>query len=387
MKSVSLFTAMLTCLVSFSQPADNAKLKPFIDKFNQYMEEIKKIESGTNAKAQPATTNKISDYKSEVPVGENNNLTKLKFIADNAKRQIEHIKKRDPNYDVSKMEALLQPYFDAKQAATDKHNARIAALGFHSTDEGCYGLFQANTTTEYRPSGNAVEDEKKHAERLEAYNNKLQNILTNHMAGIENCHDYIKDRTEAAKKLFLDYKTKLAKDDSEPGTRALFREITGEATYWNAAKLLYPDIKDAAEVQQMIADFLTVSGGLNGLLGNAAVRKKERLKNLFMPKAVTDNTAIEAEFKEAFNNGGWGETIVKINLLTKEWTIVRNSLTGAILCRTQQAAIVAKQKAGNCMLYTYTIKQQYTGGGNYGSVSSYYGHDVWETEFLCENAK
>ena len=113
----------------------------------------------------------------------------------------------------------------------------------------------------------------------------------------------------------------------------------------------------------MITNFLATSGGLDGLLAKAKARKKERLKNTFMPKAVTTNPAIEAEFKEAFNNGGWGEAIIKINLLSKEWTIVKNSLTGAILCRTQQAAIVAKQKAGNCMLYTYTIKQQYAGGG------------------------
>lgn len=178
----------------------------------------------------------------------------------------------------------------------------------------------------------------------------------------------------------------MEKDDSEIGTRQLYREMVGEQTYWNAAMQLYPDLKGAAEVYKMISDFLKSSGGLNGLLAKALVRKKERLKNLFMPKAVVTNAAIEAEFKEAFNNGGWGETIVKINLLSREWTVVRNSITGVIICRTQQAAIVAKQKAGNCALYTYIIKQQYTGSG-YSNISSYYGHDVWELEFLCENVK
>jgi hypothetical protein len=385
MKSIILLLTFCSSSFLMAQPTTNAKLKPFIDKFWQYMDEIKKVESGAKA-GNTGVGNKNLEIRSELPVGNDDNTTKLKIIADNAKKQIEHIKKRDPNYDVSKMEAMVQPYIDAKKAEVDTHNARIDASNFHSTDEGCYGLFKANTTTEYRTSGNPAEDEKKHTDQLEAYNKRLQNILANHLAGIEACHNYINDRTEAGTKRFLEYKAKLEKDDSEAGTRYIYREIIGEESYWNAAKQLYPDIKGAAEVHQLIKNFLIAEGGLDGLLAKAKAKKKERLKNTFMPKAVTTDVVIEAEFKEAFNNGGWGETIVKINLLNKEWTIVRNSLTGVIICRTQQAAIVAKQKAGNCILYTYTIKQPYTGSG-FSNVSSYYGHDVWETEFLCENAK
>lgn len=386
MKSVFLVFALTVCSPSFAQPADNPKLKPFIDKFWQYMDEIKKVEASGTSKSQPSSANKNTEYKSEVPVGSDDNITKLKIIADNAKKQIEHIKKRDPGYDVSKMEALVQPYIDAKQAQVDANNARVAALVFHGTDDGCHGLFQNATTTDFNPSGDLQEAIKKHIVQLEDYNKRLDNILKNRMAGVENCHDYIKENTEEGEKRFNKFKTDLEKNDSEIGTRVNYRELVGEETYWNAAKLLYPDLKDAADLHQMIKDFLTSSGGLDGLLTKAAVRKKERLKNTFMPKAVTANAAIEAEFKEAFNKTGWGETIVKINLLTKEWTIVRNSLTGVILCRTQQAAIVAKQKAGNCALYTFTIKQEYA-GGTFSSASSRYSHDVWELEFLCENAK
>ena len=167
---------------------------------------------------------------------------KLKIIADNAKKQIEHIKRRDPNYDVSKMEAMIQPYFAAQQSAIDKNNNRIIASIFHNSDEGCYGLFKKNTTTEFRQAGNLEEDTKKHIAQLESYNKLLENILKNQMAGIEACHDYLKDRTEAAKERFLDYKSKFEKNDSEIGTRSIYREVLGEEAYWNAAKKLYPDI-------------------------------------------------------------------------------------------------------------------------------------------------
>ena len=349
------------------------------------MDEIKKAEESSAKTTQINTQNKNPERKAEAPAEGDDMVTRLKIIADNAKKQIEHIKRRDPAYDVSKMEALVQPYIDAKTNAVGAHNARIDALSFHSTDAGCYGLFEKNTTTEFISNGNLEEDIKKHIVQLEDYNKRLDYILKNKMAGVENCKDYIKNRTEAGKKRFLDYKASLEKDDSEIETRSTYRELVGEEAYWNAAKLLYPDIAGAAEVHVMIKNFLSSSGGLDGLLAKAKAKKTERLKNTFMPKAVTANAAMEAEFREAFTKTGWGETIVKINLLTKEWTIVRNNL-GVILCRTQQAAIVAKQKAGNCALYTFTIKQEYI-GGTFSSASSRYSHDVWELEFLCENAR
>ena len=83
---------------------------------------------------------------------------------------------------------------------------------------------------------------------------------------------------------------------------------------------------------------------------------------------------------------GWGETIVKIHLLSRDWSIVRNSLTGAIICRIQTAAIVAKKKDGSCILYDYTIRQAFTGSG-YSGTSSRHAHGVLAAEFLCENAK
>lgn len=74
-----------------------------------------------------------------------------------------------------------------------------------------------------------------------------------------------------------------------------------------------------------------------------------------MPKAVVINAALEAEFKEAFINEGWNETIIKINITNREWDIIRHAVSGAIICRTQSATIVAKQN-GNCILYDFYHK-------------------------------
>lgn len=384
MKLFSFLTVLFISVIVVAQPADNPKLKPFIDKFWQCIDEIKKIEAGVTGKIQPDATNKNPEANSEASAGGDEITRKLKIIADNAKRQIEHIKKRDPNYDVSKMEALIKPYFDAQQASVDANNKRIKASIFHDSDEGCYGLFKKNTTTEFRQTGNVEEDMKTHIAQLEAYNKLLENILKNHMAGVETCHDYIKTRTDDAKQRLAELIRKMEIIDAEIGVKQLYRELLGEEAYWKAAMQLYPDISGAAEVHAAIQKQIQSVGGLDGLLAKAKARKIERLKNTFMPKAVVVNAALEAEFKEAFLAEGWGETIIKINIQTREWSVVRNSLTGAILYRTQSAAIVAKQKSGNCIMYDFAIKQQYTGSG-YSAVSSRASHGILADEFLCEN--
>ncbi len=385
MKTISLLLALFSCSLLMAQPADNAKLKPFIDKFYQYIDEIKKIESEA-VKPQFVSTTKNTEANSEASAGGDVITRKLKIIADNAKRQIEHIKKRDPGYDVSKMEALIQPYFDAQQALVDANNKRMKASIFHDSDDGCYGLFKKNTTTEFRQTGNVEEDTKTHIAQLEAYNKLLENILKNHMAGVDACHDYIKTRTDDAKQRLAELIRKMEIIDAEIGVKQLYRELLGEKAYWKAAMQLYPDINGAAEVHTAIQKQIQSIGGLDGLLAKAKARKMERLKNTFMPKAIVVNAALEAEFKEAFLAEGWGETIIKINIQTREWSVVRNSLTGTILYRTQSAAIVAKQKSGNCVMYDYTIKQQHSGSG-YSSVSSRSSHGVLADEFLCENAR
>ena len=105
-----------------------------------------------------------------------------------------------------------------------------------------------------------------------------------------------------------------------------------------------------------------------------------------MPAAVVKSEAVEAEFREAFAAEGWGETIVKIHILSRDWSVLRNNLTGVILGRIQTAAICAKKKSGECILYEFTIRQDHTGGG-YSGTSRRHSHGVIEAEFLCENAK
>jgi hypothetical protein len=364
MKCIILFFSVILSITVCSQSSvPNERGKLFYDKFMKIVEDIKKKDA------------------ENLP----NEVMALRILADNAMKQLEYLKKRDPEYNTSSLEAMVKPYIEAKTAEVEAHNKKIDDASWHTGEQGCYGLFMANTTTEMRGTGNLEEDIKAHKVQLIAYQEKLNNILASHMAGVEHCKSFITSRIDLGRQTAEKFRKRFDNLIYSNDVKYLYREIVGEEAFWNAANKLYPDLAGTAEVHSLFKSLLATDGGLEGILAKAAAKKAEKLKNTFMPKPVQVNAALEAEFKEAFTAEGWNETIIKINILSREWNIVRNELTGAIICRAQSAAIVAKQKSGNCIMYDFTIKQQYTGSG-YSGVSSRYTHDILAAEFLCENA-
>jgi len=366
MKSVFLLLLLFTnAIVNAQTTPPNERAKTFYDKFLKIVEDIKKKDA-ENA---------------------DNETVVLKMLADNAMQQVEHIKKRDPKYDVKQLEAIVQPYIGAQKAAIQAHNDKVSAKIKQSdpSGDGCGSLFMATTTVEVRNEGNIEEDIRKHIQQIQVYNEKLNRILSTNMAGVEACEDYLRS-TAASEKTQIQRFFKDAQSEHANSVKTAYRELVGREAYWNAAQKIYPKMIEASEVYKTAKDALALLGSMDDAVAKANKKRQERLKNLFMPKAVVVNAALEAEFKEAFANEGWGEMIIKIHILTREWETLRNSLTSAIIGRTQSAAIVAKQKQGNCILYLFTIKQQYTGIG-YSNLSSRYSHSVVENEFLCENAK
>lgn len=364
MKHVFILLMLCGPLCIFAQTTPpNDKAKVFYDKFLKIVEEIKKTEA-----ANPE-----------------NKIIVCKQLADNAKAQIEHIKRRDAAYDTKPLEAIVQPYIDAHTQEIKQHNDRIDAQTRQTLgDDGCVAIFQHNTTVEFRAKGEMDTDIANHIEQLKKYNAKVEKILSN-PAGVETCEKYIRDRIDLAKNELKKYVEKINTDNLNE-VKLNYRELIGFETYWSAAARIFPNMKEAAEVHQLAKDALATAGTMEQTVARCKAKRMEYLKKLKIPAPVVTNAALEAEFKEAFNNEGWGETIIKVSIQTREWSIVRHSISGAILYRTQYAYIVAKQKAGNCMLYGFTIKQQYTGSG-YSSISSRAGHDVFENEFLCENAQ
>ncbi len=367
MKKYILFLTLLISLKIAAQPVANytGKAKTFVDNFWKLADEIKKGATG----------------------GSNGKTPSYKILLDRAKVQLKYVKTKDPAYDVSAMEQFLKPYDDEVAAVLQERNDAFDAKARHRNpnSDGCASIFMASGDVAMPGTGNVEADITSHIKQLEEYNEKVKRVLAASMVGAEVCEDYLKTMSEPAKKR-IDGFIKEMQREFVINAKIAYRGLVGEAAYWSAVTKIYPNMKEAADVLKKANDALAAEGSMEMVAAKAFKKRQDRLKNTFMPKALVVNAALEAEFKEAFLNEGWDETIIKINITSREWSIVRHEVSGAIICRAQSAAIVAKQKNGNCILYDFTIKQQYTGGG-YSSVSSRYTHDVYETEFFCENAK
>ncbi len=362
-----LLLSFIISLKIMAQPIAGytGKAKTFVENFWKLADDIKKGETAAS----------------------NGKTPSFKILLDRAKVQLKYVKTKDPAYDVTAMEQFIKPYEEGVAAVFQERNNAFDGKVRHSNKngDGCAGIFMADNDVAMPATGNEEADIVSHIKQLEEYNEKVKKVLAGSMVGVEVCEDYLKTMSEAAKKRIDGYIKEMQRE-FVINVKIAYRQLVGEISYWDAATKVYPTMQEAADVLKKAKNALAAEGTMEDVAAKAFKKKQDRLKNTFMPKAVVVNAALEAEFKEAFVNEGWNETIIKINITSREWSIIRHAVSGAIICRTQSAAIVAKQKNGNCILYDFTIKQQYTGSG-YSGVSSRYTHDVYESEFFCENAK
>ena len=97
---------------------------------------------------------------------------------------------------------------------------------------------------------------------------------------------------------------------------------------------------------------------------------KASLASIKMPKAgsMNANSALKnfatAKVKETIAKDG--AQLLKLNIESNDWSIVKNKYTGRILYRWIKGSFTEKNKNKDCMLQGFLIKQQYNGSG-YGS--------------------
>jgi hypothetical protein len=88
----------------------------------------------------------------------------------------------------------------------------------------------------------------------------------------------------------------------------------------------------------------------------------------------------------AANGLGWNDKFTKVIITSKEWSIRKNELTGAILYRSLSAIGITKNAEGKCYYQEFTFRQDYSGGGNYESAIKYNGYGG-KVELGCDKIK
>lgn len=301
-----------------------------------------------------------------------------------ADANLRNIKMRDPTYDTKPLEAELDKY-KAEQQGNNSQRETTRDLAVN-TIRFLSDLFESDQTS-YSTNLNLEQGIPAHQEKLQAFTDKVNQFLASNpdQAVIKSKESIATQKANFVPEKVAEYEKSINENTSKSGLTT-HRELVAMGVYWSAIVKIFPNLPAPATASQVVKAALGRLGSEAQMLAKFNKNEVEKMKNTKMPAAVTVNPALEADFKRAIAEMGWKESIVKINLLNRDWTTLYHSITGNIIARTQEAAVAAKLKDGNCILYSFTIVQEYTGAGKYGA-SKHYADSVLADKFLCENAK
>lgn len=160
--------------------------------------------------------------------------------------------------------------------------------------------------------------------------------------------------------------------------------IKSTHAYLTALKKVFPSLTGMDEGIAKAQEVITKYGDNKSLLALIKGNKNEVLADVFMPAAVTKNTEWEAWFKTYFTKNYPGYTIIRQSLLTANWYIRKNEISGLPEYRQIGTAIGAKAPDGKCKIIKIDLYQDYL-GGKFEPNSRFQKFD--EKEILCENLK
>jgi hypothetical protein len=152
--------------------------------------------------------------------------------------------------------------------------------------------------------------------------------------------------------------------------------------YWETAMALMPEDPAFKQNFEIATQLVSEMGTLEDVKSKSKASLNNRLSSVKIPDAVRKDLNTENIFKKAFIAEGWNETISVIHLRDSDWKIVKHPNTGVILGRSQTASIATKNQSGECILYLFTIIQDYTGSG-YQSNARRSSHNA--VPMSCEN--
>ncbi len=154
---------------------------------------------------------------------------------------------------------------------------------------------------------------------------------------------------------------------------------------WTAQAKLFPQSAVVQQAAQSVNALRAETGDLQTWIKKAESKNAAEVSAVRLAPASHRDATLEAEFKSIFQASGWGTDVIKVNLVSTDWQIIRNEATGAILNRRYFARVVEHEEDGKCIVHDYNIQQDYN-GGSYGRSHQAFMSDT-AYEILCEHVK
>jgi hypothetical protein len=309
----------------------------------------------------------------------------------NAEKKLELLKKSDPGYNTASLEAELQSYKDKNGSAENKW-AKGEPQQTSTMDMEKFNELLVAGTKEYSDVKD-VSELNKLKQMVDAYETKVAAFASEN--GDQSSNDNAKRSAEDGWNTYLDDYTTVfyAKKNAERSenalnSQALYYHVKLVKCKWDAMLKMFPESDIVKEASEKSNEALNAIGSPEALASKAEKTKAETIASTRMNPAVVNDPSFEAEIKKALaaSKVAAGKNVIKINILSSEWSIKRHAISGVILSRTKAFEAVWKEADGTCtLLYYSNLKQDYD-GSKYGKSYVYTMIGTTRT-ILCENVK
>lgn len=326
-------------------------------------------------------------FGQETPIGKKLAEDFWKFLEQErfvgASDKLDSLKRREPNFDASKMEKALA---DAKAKKVNASaEAKTALRAKVNAGNNLDSLFKSrNIQTD---SSDTLESVKAEIER---YSQLTDQVLATDRSAIQKDLDRILTGLKKTASLNDGEISKLvsrANESTDPkGAELNYYELLLRQSYWDTARRIFSDDADMKTVYEATTNAVNSLGTPAQRAAKANKNQNDKIDAERMVKVAARDAKLENWFKQAFemdsNSNSSGFTFLKVNLISNDYTIKRNELTGIVVGRSRGADIAFKTKDGKCMHGVYAISQDYVGSSfTGGSLSRAYNH----LEIRCEN--
>lgn len=167
-------------------------------------------------------------------------------------------------------------------------------------------------------------------------------------------------------------------------TKGSVQYFKSALAYLEALNQFFPGTPGVEEGIKIAQEGIAKYGNNKSMLASIKENKNAELANVYMPKAVTQNAEWEGWFKTWFTKEYPGYTLVRQALLSADWYIKKNEISGLPEYRHLGTAIGAKAPDGKCWIFKIDLYQDYI-GGKFDANSRYKLSE--KKEMLCENLK
>lgn len=303
----------------------------------------------------------------------------------NAERKIKDLKKTDPQYDTSQMESEIAVF---KKKSEDAESSNEKSIETKLKFEPKWENMMHEHTESFRLTNdadlNSIESKEKDFEK--AFLNFITNEVPKGSQQEEISIDKLKERFNEGPFNYSKNNEFLKNIEDEKGAVTTYYTSKKLAYGWQVLSERFPEIEELKATAASANSKFEELGSVDKIKSLAKTNKAKRIAQTKMEPAVVQDAVLESQIKSALLKSKFasGRNVLTVHLLSKDWLIQRNDLTGIILNRTKAFQAVIKENDGTCTLLRYVdFKQDYI-SGNFGTGYISLGQP---TEILCENAK